>query len=138
MNHHALDRDGVVIRTEPGFTVVRVEHANVIFQVDELNYTNDSEGSVTVELVKAFAAAGKPIAAICHGPWTLVEAGPVEGKTLTSWPSLHHRHRQCGGSGGTDVFICPTQGFDLVTSRKPDDLDAFGKALVTTFARVVR
>jgi len=90
-----------------------------------------------VELVKAFAAAGKPIAAICHGPWTLVEAWLVKGKTLTSWPSLR---TDIGNAGGDwrdcEVFICPTQGFDLVTSRKPDDLDAFDKALVTTFARV--
>jgi len=79
----------------------------------------------------------KPFAAICHGPWTLVEAGMVKGKTLTSRPRLQidvgnagEKWRDC------EVFVCPTQGFDLLTSRKPDDPDAFGKALVTTFARV--
>jgi protease I len=89
-----------------------------------------------VEFVKAFAAAGKPIAAICHGPWTLVEAGVVKGKTLTSWPSLRTDISNAGGDWrDEEVFICPMEGFDLVTSRKPDDLDAFDKALVSTFAK---
>jgi protease I len=88
-----------------------------------------------VGFVKAFAAAGKPIAAICHGPWTLVEAGLVAGKTLTSWPSLQTDIRNAGGDWrDEEVFVCPQQGFDLVTSRKPDDLEAFDKKLVEIFA----
>ena len=88
-----------------------------------------------VAFVQAVAAAGKPIAAICHAPWTLVEAGLVEGKTLTSWPSLQTDIRNAGGDWRDEqVFVCPEQGFDLVTSRKPDDLDAFGEQLVKTFA----
>jgi protease I len=88
-----------------------------------------------VGFVKAFAAAGKPIAAICHGPWTLVEAGVVAGKTLTSWPSLQTDIRNAGGDWrDEEVLVCPQQGFDLVTSRKPDDLGAFGKKLVEVFA----
>jgi protease I len=89
-----------------------------------------------VAFVKAFAAAAKPIAAICHGPWTLVEAGVVAGKTLTSWPSLRTDIRNAGGDWRDEqVVLSPEQGFDLVTSRKPDDLDAFDKQLVKTFAR---
>ena len=89
-----------------------------------------------VGFVKAFAAAGKPIAAICHGPWTLVEAGVVTGKTLTSWPSLRTDIRNAGGDWRDEqVVLSPEQGFDLVTSRKPGDLDAFGRQLVKTFAR---
>lgn len=89
-----------------------------------------------MEFVKAFAAAGKPIAAICHGPWSLVETGLVRGKTLTSWPSLQTDIRNAGGQWlDSEVFVCPAEGFDLVTSRKPDDLDAFDKALVSTFAK---
>ena len=89
-----------------------------------------------VDFVKAFAAAGKPIAAICHGPWTLVEAGVVAGKTLTSWPSLRTDIRNAGGDWRDEqVVLSPEQGFDLVTSRKPDDLDAFDQQLVKTFAR---
>jgi len=89
-----------------------------------------------VAFVKAFAQSGKPIAAICHGPWTLVEAGVVAGKTLTSWPSLRTDIRNAGGDWRDEqVVLSPEQGFDLVTSRKPDDLDAFDQQLVKTFAR---
>jgi protease I len=89
-----------------------------------------------VAFVKAFAAAGKPIAAICHGPWTLVEAGVVAGKTLTSWPSLQTDIRNAGGNWRDEqVVLSQEQGFDLVTSRKPDDLDAFDEQLVKSFAR---
>ena len=88
-----------------------------------------------VSLVAAFAAAGKPIAAICHGPWTLVEADLVRGKTLTSWPSLQTDIRNAGGEWRDEqVFVCQAGGFTLVTSRKPDDLDAFNRALIDTFA----
>jgi protease I len=88
-----------------------------------------------VAFVAAFAAAGKPIASICHGPWTLVEAGVLEGKTLTSWPSLQTDIRNAGATWrDEEVFVCSTQGFTLVTSRKPDDLDAFSKTLVAEFS----
>jgi len=88
-----------------------------------------------VSFVAAFAAAGKPIAAICHGPWTLIEADLVRGKTLTSWPSLQTDIRNAGGDWRDEqVFVCPAGGFTLVTSRKPDDLDAFNGTLVETFA----
>jgi len=88
-----------------------------------------------VEFVRSIARAGKPIAAICHGPWTLVEADLVRGKTLTSWPSLQTDIRNAGGEWqDVEVFSCPEQGFTLVTSRKPDDLEAFDKALVEAFA----
>ena len=88
-----------------------------------------------VEFVKAFAAAGKPIAAICHGPWTLVEAGVVKRKTLTSWPSLRTDISNAGGQWSDEpVVISDTQGWTLVTSRKPDDLPAFNEAAVTAFS----
>jgi len=88
-----------------------------------------------VQFVRSFAQAGKPIAAICHGPWTLVEADLVRGKTLTSWPSLQTDIRNAGGQWqDVEVSTCPEQGFTLVTSRKPDDLEAFDKALVEAFA----
>jgi len=88
-----------------------------------------------VEFVRAFGRAGKPIASICHGPWSLVEADLVRGKTLTSWPSLQTDIRNAGADWqDVEVFSCPAQGFTLVTSRKPDDLPAFEKALVEAFA----
>ncbi|MFD1047943.1 DJ-1/PfpI family protein, partial [Kibdelosporangium lantanae] len=70
-----------------------------------------------------------------HGPWTLVEADVVRGKTLTSWPSLRTDIKNAGGDWrDVQVFTCPAQGFKLVTSRKPDDLDAFNSALVKAFS----
>jgi len=88
-----------------------------------------------VAFVARFANAGKPVAAICHGPWTLVEAGVVRGKTLTSWPSLQTDVRTAGGAWqDTDVFTCRENGWTLITSRKPDDLPAFNDAAVKAFA----
>jgi deglycase len=75
-----------------------------------------------VAFTRAFFEAGKPVAAICHGPWTLVEAGVVEGRTLTSWPSLQTDIRNAGGNW-VDEEVHVDGG--LVTSRNPDDLDAF-------------
>lgn len=89
-----------------------------------------------VAFVAAFAKAGKPIAAICHGPWTLVEADLVRGKVLTSWPSLQTDIRNAGGEWrDVESFTCPTEGFTLVTSRNPDDLEAFTSAAVEAFAK---
>jgi protease I len=88
-----------------------------------------------VAFVTDFAAAGKPIAAICHGPWTLVEAGVVEGKTLTSWPSLRTDIRNAGAQWRDEESVtCPDAGFTLVTSRNPGDLDAFNSAAIAAFA----
>jgi protease I len=88
-----------------------------------------------VDFVRRFVAAGKPVAAICHGPWTLVEAGVVEGKTLTSWPSLRTDITNAGGDWrDEEVFVCPTNGWTLITSRKPDDLAAFAEKIVKTLS----
>src|SRR3954447_25002437 len=75
-----------------------------------------------VRVARDFAAAGKPIAAICHGPWTLIEAGVVEGKTITSWPSLQTDVRNAGGKWVDEQVHVDG---NLITSRKPDDLEAF-------------
>jgi protease I len=75
-----------------------------------------------VDFVRAFFEAGKPVAAICHAPWTLVEAGVVGGRTLTSWPSLQTDIRNAGAEW-VDEEVHVDSG--LVTSRKPDDLEAF-------------
>lgn len=87
-----------------------------------------------VRLLQAIAAAGKPIAAICHGPWTLIEAGLVNNRTLTSWPSLQTDIRNAGGTWVDSQVEVDAQGPSLlVTSRKPDDLPAF----CDTFVRVL-
>jgi protease I len=75
-----------------------------------------------VRFVRSFFEAGKPVSAICHGPWTLVEAGVVRGRTLTSWPSLRTDIENAGGTW-VDEQVHVDRG--LVTSRKPDDLPAF-------------
>jgi protease I len=75
-----------------------------------------------VSFVRAFMRAGKPVAAICHGPWTLVEAGVVDGRTMTSWPSLRTDLANAGATW-VDEQVYVDNG--LVTSRKPDDLPAF-------------
>lgn len=79
-----------------------------------------------VGLVRAFASSGRPIAAICHGPWALVEAGVLGGVTLTSYPSLRTDVRNAGGEWrDEEVVTDDAGGFPLVTSRNPDDLPAF-------------
>lgn len=85
-----------------------------------------------VGFVRSFAEAGKPIAAICHGPWTLVEAGVVKGKTLTSWPSLTTDIENAGGTR-VDEEVHTSDG--LTTSRNPDDLPAFCARIVEEFAK---
>ena len=84
-----------------------------------------------VQFVKAFFEARKPVAAICHGPWMLVEADVVRGRRLTSWPSLKTDIRNAGGQW-TDEEVVTDQG--LVTSRKPADIPAFSKKIIEEFA----
>lgn len=85
-----------------------------------------------VSFVRAFFDAGKPVAAICHGPWTLVEADVVRGRSLTSWPSLQTDLRNAGATWVDEQVHVDGE---LVTSRKPDDLPAFCEAVIDTFAR---
>jgi protease I len=85
-----------------------------------------------VAFARAFFDAGKPVAAICHGPWTLVEADVVRGRTLTSWPSLQTDIRNAGGQWVDEELH---RDGDLITSRKPDDLPAFCAAIVEVFSR---
>ena len=84
-----------------------------------------------VRFVRDFVATGKPVAAICHGPWTLVEAGVVDGRTLTSWPSLR---TDLANAGATWVDEQVYVDGALVTSRKPDDLSAFCDAILDQIA----
>jgi protease I len=84
-----------------------------------------------VNFVREFFEQGKPVGVICHGPWILVEAGVVRGRTVTSWPSLQTDIQNAGGNW-VDKEVVVHNG--LVTSRKPDDLPAFNKKLVEEFA----
>lgn len=87
-----------------------------------------------VQFVRAFFEAGKPVGAICHAPWTLINADVVDGRTLTSWPSLQTDLRNAGAEW-VDEEVHVDQG--LVSSRKPDDLDAFNVKIVEEFAEGV-
>ncbi len=87
-----------------------------------------------LEFVRGFFEAGKPVGAICHAPWTLIDAGVARGRTLTSWPSLQTDLRNAGAEW-VDEEVHVDQG--LVTSRKPDDLEAFNAKIVEEFAEGV-
>ncbi len=107
------DYDGLIL---PGGTV----------NADRLRMDSD-----VISFIQDFFKSGKPVGAICHGPWTLVEADLVRGRTLTSYPSLHTDIRNAGGEW-VDEEVVVDQG--LVTSRKPDDLPAFTAKIVEEFA----
>jgi protease I len=83
-----------------------------------------------VAFVRAFVEAGKPIAAICHGPWTLIDAGGVKDRRMTSWPSLRADLRNAGARWSDQEVVVD---HELVTSRKPDDLPAFNREMVRLF-----
>ena len=91
-----------------------------------INADNLRTDQQAVSLVQAFAQAGKPVASICHGPWTLVEAGVLPGKTITSYPSLQTDVRNAGAEW-VDQEVQVDGGF--ITSRTPDDLPAFVDAI---------
>lgn len=112
-NANAEDYDGLIL---PGG----------VFNPDALRVDEDA-----VAFVKAFFEQGKPVAAICHGPWTLIEADVVRGRTVTSWPSLKTDLKNAGATWVDEEVVCDG---GLVTSRNPDDLDAFCKKAIEKFA----
>lgn len=84
-----------------------------------------------VAFVKAFFDAGKPVAAICHGPWTIIESGAAKGLRMTSWPSLKTDIANAGGQWVDEEVVVDD---NLVTSRKPDDIPAFNREVLKMFA----
>jgi protease I len=96
-----------------------------------MNSDNLRMNHTAVQFVKAFVESKKPIAAICHGSWTLIETGFVRGKKMTSWPSLRTDLRNAGANW-VDQECVNDNG--LVTSRKPDDIPAFNKTMIEEFA----
>jgi protease I len=80
-----------------------------------------------VMLVKRFCAAGKTVAAICHGPWLLAEAEVIDGKTVTSWPSIRTDLKHAGANVVDEEYV---EDGNLITSRKPDDIPAFSQAVI--------
>ncbi|MEU0133899.1 type 1 glutamine amidotransferase domain-containing protein [Streptomyces sp. NPDC006296] len=124
---------------EPDTTVDAVDpadHQLLLLPGGTLNADQLRLDATALALVKAFASSGRPIAAICHGPWALVEADVVRGRTLTSYPSLRTDIRNAGAASWVDESVVSdtTGDYPLVTSRTPGDLDDFldavNKALV--------
>ncbi len=88
-----------------------------------------------VSFVRSFFEAGKPVAVICHGPWTLIEARVLQGRTVTSWPSLRTDIENAGGTWvDREVVTCTSGTAPLISSRRPADLPAFCRTLVEQFA----
>jgi protease I len=85
-----------------------------------------------VEFVRKFVESGKPVAAICHGPWMLIEAGVVKGKTVTSWPSIH---TDLINAGAKWVDKEAVEDGNLITSRNPDDIPAFSRKVIEVVAK---
>jgi protease I len=91
-----------------------------------------------VDFARGFFDAGKPVAAICHAPWTLIEADAVRDRTLTSWPSLRTDIRNAGGTWVDEqVVVCTAGPNTLVTSRRPQDLPTFCDTLVGVFGEAI-
>jgi protease I len=90
------------------------------------------QDEAAVAFVRDFVDSGKPVAAICHAPWTLVEAGVVHGRTLTSYPSIRTDIRNAGGTVVDEEVVIDG---NLITSRRPDDLPAFCRTIVEQFAK---
>lgn len=97
-----------------------------VFNPDALRMNDEA-----VSFVQSFFEQGKPVAAICHGPWTLIEADVVRGRKMTSWPSLKTDLRNAGATWVDEQVVCDN---GLVTSRNPDDLDAFCEKAIEEFA----
>jgi protease I len=91
--------------------------------------------AAAVSFVRSWTELGNPVAAICHGPWTLIEAGVLEGKQLASWPSLRTDLQNAGAIWlDEQVVRCDERGWTLISSRKPEDLDAFDRELIAAFS----
>jgi protease I len=93
---------------------------------DQLRMDSDA-----VAFVRDFVSSGKPVASICHGPWTLIEAGVAKGRTLTSFPSIRTDLRNAGANVVDEEVA---RDGNLITSRSPDDLPAFCSAIVDLFS----
>jgi protease I len=128
-NHHDKGRMFSVVRTVSD--VDPAQYDGLVLPGGVINPDILRMDDNAVRFVRAFIDQGKPVAAICHGAWTLVEADVVRGRTLTSWPSLRTDIRNAGGTWVDEQVVTDAT---LVTSRKPDDLPAFIKTAVEVFA----
>jgi protease I len=96
-----------------------------------INPDNLRTDSRAVSFIKEFANSGKPVAAICHGPWTLIEAGVVRGRKITSWPSLKTDLKNAGANWVDEQVVADG---NFITSRKPDDIPVFSQKIIEEIA----
>ncbi len=115
----------------PVAAVEATDYDALVLPGGQMNPDNLRTNTKAVQLVREFHEAGKPVAAICHGPWVLVEAGVVDGLRLTSYPSIRTDVVNAGGQW-QDAEVVEDRG--IITSRNPDDLPAFNRALVVAIS----
>lgn len=128
--HH--DKPGDSFTVDGTFDKAQVEEYDaLVLPGGVMNSDTIRTNDAALTLVQAMEKSGKPIAVICHGAWLLVSAGLVEGKTITSWPSLKDDIRNAGGDWQDKEVV---RDGNLISSRKPDDLPAFNKALLESLA----
>jgi protease I len=133
-NH--LDKGDVFEATVPTSELAVADYDGVVLPGGVANSDQLRTDEPAVRFLQQWTSTGHPVAAICHGPWTLVEADAVKGKTLTSWPSLQTDIRNAGGQWRDEQVVRSSEaGYGLATSRKPDDLEAFNEAIVELFSR---
>jgi protease I len=109
--------------------------AGIVLPGGVANPDNLRTDDQAVRFVRAFVDSGKPVAAICHAPWTLIEADAVRGRRMTSWPSLETDITNAGGDWVDEEVVVDDQGAStLVTSRRPDDLPAFNRVVIEQLA----
>lgn len=123
-----LDDPGKVIRPDLTIADARAGDFDALLLPGGLRNPDQLRtNAAAIALIRGFAEAGKPIAAICHGPWLLVEANLVRGRTVTCWPSIRTDLRNAGATVADEPAV--TDG-NIVTSREPDDVEAFTAALI--------
>jgi protease I len=130
------DKDpGTVVRPDTTFGEAGSDFDLLLIPGGTVNADALRLESGAIDIVRSFASSGRPVAAICHGPWALVEAGVVEGRTVTSYPSLQTDLRNAGAAWvDRSVAVDDDGPFTLVTSRTPDDLGDFLPAVEKALA----
>lgn len=116
--------------------VVSSEFDAVVIPGGTVNADTLRQDAAALRVINDFVKAGKTVAAICHGPWALIDAGVIKGKTLTSYKSVRIDLENAGAAGWVDAEVkeCKANGWTLITSRTPDDLPAFNQAIAKALA----
>ncbi|MBI3228553.1 MAG: type 1 glutamine amidotransferase [Mycolicibacterium cosmeticum] len=131
--NHDLEPAGTLVVDRPVADADIGDYDGLILPGGTVNPDKLRLDAAAVAFVREFVGSGKPVAAICHGPWTLIEADVVRGRTLTSYPSIRTDLRNAGATV-VDQPVCVDGS--LITSRSPDDLPAFCQAIIDKFADV--